>query len=101
MWAPFKKLFAKSKSLRVLFGEVVFETPTLQGQSSRSVFQWRLKKSLDDRSIVVSLKLVPDGYAGPEGLPTNYIDFDLATAEKIRTNLDACIAAARQLAVKP
>lgn len=100
MWGPFKKLFAKSKSLGVLLGEVLFETPMLQGQSSRSVFQWRLKKSLDERSLFISLKLVPDGYAGPEGAPTNYIDFDLTTAEQIRTNLDACIAAARQLAVK-
>jgi hypothetical protein len=37
----------------------------------------------------------PDGYAGPEGSPTNYISFDLATALKIRSDLDECIKIAR------
>jgi hypothetical protein len=99
MWTPFKKLFARSKLLSSLFGDVVFETPSLRGQSSHSVFQWRVKKNLDEKSIFVSLKLIPDGYAGPEGSPTNYINFDIATAEQVRENLDACIVRARQLAV--
>jgi hypothetical protein len=37
----------------------------------------------------------PDGYMGPEGSPTNYISFDIATAQQIRADIDECIAAAR------
>src|SRR5262249_1199000 len=97
MWTPFRRLFARSKLLGSLLGDVVFETPPLKGQSSRSIFQWRVKKTLDDKSLLISLKLVPDGYAGSDGSPNNYISFDLATAEQIRADLDACISKARQL----
>jgi hypothetical protein len=97
MWTPFRRLFARSKVLGSLLGDVVFETPPLKGQSSHSIFQWRVKKSLDEKSILISLKLIPDGYAGPEGSPRNYINFDLATAEQIKADLDICIRKARQL----
>jgi hypothetical protein len=100
MWAPFRKFLAKSKTLGSLLGDVPFETPPLKGQSSHSVFQWRVKKNLDEKSLYVSLKLVPDGYAGPEGSPTNYINFDLATARQIKADLDDCIAMARRLAAQ-
>ncbi|ATN35366.1 hypothetical protein ACO34A_16305 [Rhizobium sp. ACO-34A] len=33
----------------------------------------------------------PDGYAVPEGSVTNYINFDLATAVRLRDKLDECI----------
>src|SRR5262245_23695181 len=98
MWTRFRRLFARSKVLGSLLGDVVFETPPLRGQSSHSIFQWRVKKSVDEKTLLLSLKLVPDGYAGPEGSPRNYISFDLATAEQIRADLDACISKARQLA---
>jgi hypothetical protein len=100
MWAPFRKFLAKSKTLGSLLGDVLFETPPLKGQLSHSTFQWRVKKSLDEKSFYVSLKLIPDGYAGPEGSPTNYINFDLATAQQIKANLEDCIAVARQLAAQ-
>lgn len=94
MWSPLKKVLARSKSLGSLLGDVLFETPPLQGQSSHSLFQWRVKESLDEQSLFVSLRLVPDGYAGSQGSPTNYINFDLATALQIREDLDRCIARA-------
>jgi len=100
MWTLFRKFFAKSKTLGSLLGDVLFETPPLKGQSSHSAFQWRVKKSLDEKSFYVSLKLIPDGYAGSEGSPTNYINFDLATAQQIKADLDDCIAMARQLAAR-
>lgn len=58
------------------------------------------EKSLDEKSFYVSLKLIPDGYAGPEGSPTNYINFDLATALQVKADLDDCISMARQLAAQ-
>jgi hypothetical protein len=100
MWAPLKKLLAKSKSLGPLLGDDVFELPPLKGQSSHSIFQWRVKKSLDEKSFFVSLKLVPDGYAGPEESPSNYINFDLATALQIKADLENCIIVARRLAAQ-
>jgi hypothetical protein len=98
MWAPFRRLFANSKLLGSLLGDVVFETAPVRGQSSHSTFQWRVKTSVDEKSLFISLKLVPDGYAGSEGSPKNYISFDLSTAEQIRADLDVCIRKARQLA---
>jgi hypothetical protein len=100
MWAPVRKILAKSERLSSLLGDVLFETPSLRGQSRHSVFQWRVKRSLDEHSLFVSLRLIADGYAGPESKPTSYINFDLATAERIRADLDVCIAEARQLAAK-
>ncbi|MGB6397585.1 MAG: hypothetical protein WBF73_18160 [Bradyrhizobium sp.] len=100
MWAPFRNLLVKSKTLGSLLGDVLFETPPLKGQSSHSTFQWRVKKSLDEKSFYVSLKLIADGHVGPEGSPTNYINFDLATAQQIKADLDDCIAMARQLAAQ-
>jgi hypothetical protein len=97
MWAPFRKLFARSKMFSSLLGDVVFETPPLSGQSSHSVFQWRVKQGLDEKSIFISLKVIPDGSIGAEGSPRNYISFDLATAERIKADLDACIRKAREL----
>jgi hypothetical protein len=99
MWAPIKKLLAKSKTFGTLFGDVLFETPPLKGQSSHSTFQWQVKKSLDEKSFYVALKLIPDAYAGPEGSPTNYASFDIATALQIRSDLDECISFARHFAV--
>jgi hypothetical protein len=99
MWAPIRKLLAKSKTFGTLFGDVLFETLPLKGQSSHSTFQWQVKKSLDEKSFYVALKLIPDGYAGPEGSPTNYASFDLATALQIRAGLDECISIAQHFAV--
>lgn len=98
MWGPFRKLLSKSPLLGGLFGDVLHETPALRGQSSHSVFQWRVKKSLDETTLLVSLRLIPDGYAGAEGSPTNYINFDLATARQIKRDLEECITVASQLA---
>ncbi|MGA2999093.1 hypothetical protein [Bradyrhizobium sp.] len=95
MWAAFKKLFAKSKNFRALFGDVLFQTNPVKGQSGHSTFQWQVKKGLDQGSFYVGVKLIADGYMGPEGSPTNYISFDLATAEQIRADIDECLAVAR------
>jgi hypothetical protein len=98
MWSPFRKLLAKSRMLGSLFGDVLFQTQPLKGQSEHSTFQWQVKKGLDERSLFVCIKLRPDGFAGPEGSPTTYTSFDLATALQIRADLDECIANARHFA---
>ena len=97
MWVAFKKLFSKSKNFRALFGDVLFQTNPVQGQNGHSTFQWQVKKGLDQQSFYIGVKMIADGYMGPEGSPTNYISFDLTTAEQIKAGIDECIAVARQL----
>jgi len=96
MWAAFKKLFSKSKKFRALLGDVLFETDPVQGQTESSSFQWRVKRGLDQKSLYIAVGMVADSYAGPEGSVTNYISFDLATAEQIRADVDECIRVGRQ-----
>jgi hypothetical protein len=97
MWSPFRKLLARSKTLGSLLGEVLFETPPLKGQSQYSFCQWRVKSGLDDVPFFINLKMLPDGYEGPEGAARNYISFDLETAEHVRKSLDTCILECRRL----
>ena len=95
MWPVFRKLFSRSKSMNALFGDVIHVTPREHGTNSSSFFEWRVKKSLDSTQIYVSLAMIPDGYAGAAGSPTNYINFDLATATRVRDKLNECIEVAR------
>lgn len=97
MWKSITKFFSGSGPLGSLLGEILYETEPLQGQVSASLFQWRVKKGLDDASYFVGVKMLPDGYAGTEGSPTNYINFDLETAERIKAGLETCIAECRRL----
>jgi hypothetical protein len=93
MWGSLKKLFGRSKNFSALFGDVLFQTNPVTGQSSgHSSFQWQVKKGLDQKSFYVGVKMVADGYRGPEGSVTNYINFDLHTAKQIRADIDECIA---------
>jgi hypothetical protein len=96
MWTALKKFFSRSKNFSALFGDVLFETNPVTGQSETSSFQWRVKRGLDQKSFYIAVKMVPDGYAGPEGSATNYISFDLVTAEQIRADIDECIRVGRQ-----
>jgi len=91
MWTAIKKLLARSNILNQALGEVVFETPELKGVSAHSFFQWRVKKSLEGCDYVVALRMRPDAYAGAEGSPTNYMHFDIETAQRLRFQLDQCI----------
>jgi hypothetical protein len=54
------------------------------------------KRPVKGDGLYVSAKMIPDGYAGPEGSPTNYISFDLDTAIRIRDHLDECIDIVRR-----
>jgi hypothetical protein len=98
MWAPLKKLLARSTSFKALLGDILFESEPVKGQSSHSIFQCQVKRGLDEKSYFVCIKMKPDGYAGPEGSPTNYISFDVATALKIRSDIDECIEIALHFA---
>ncbi|PZU86078.1 MAG: hypothetical protein DI528_10370 [Shinella sp.] len=53
--------------------------------------EWRVKKGLNSGELLVGLAMKPDGYAGPEGSVTNYINFHLATAVRLRDKLNECI----------
>ena len=94
----FRKLFSRSKNFGALFGDVLFQTNVVQGQSPHSVFQWQVKKGLDQKSFYIAVKMIADGYMGPEGSLTNYISFDLQTAERIKADIDECIAVAKHFA---
>lgn len=96
MWPVFRKLFSRSKSLNALLGDVIFATPRERGTNLSSFFEWRVKKSIDGAKFYVSLAMIPDGYAGAQGSPTNYINFDLETAERVREHLTECIDVARR-----
>jgi hypothetical protein len=92
MWALLKGLLARSKLLNASFGDVMFETPEVRGQSSRSFLQWRVKRGMGGNEYFIGLKMLPDAYIGAEGSPTNYMSFDVESAQLLRDHLDRCIA---------
>jgi hypothetical protein len=92
MWSFVRKFLAKSKLLNQALGDVVFETPEIKGATSHSFFQLRIKKSVEGGQYFVALRMRPDAYAGPEGSPTNYMNFDIETAQRLKFNLDRCIS---------
>jgi hypothetical protein len=98
MWGPLRRLFAPSKSFKAPFGDVVFESEVVRGQAASSQFQWQVKRGPDEKSYHVGVKMRADGSIGPEDSPTNYINFDLPTALKIRADIDECIAIVRHFA---
>jgi hypothetical protein len=98
MWAFVKKILAKSKALNQILGDVVFETPEIKGASSHSFFQWRVKKSVEGGQYFVALRMRADAYAGPEGAPTKYMNFDIRAAQRLRSDLDLCIREYHRLA---
>jgi hypothetical protein len=97
MWTFVKKSLAKFKSLNQALGDVVFETPEIKGGSSHSFLQLRVKKSVEGEYFV-ALRMRPDAYAGPEGSPTNYMNFDIEAAQHLKFNLDRCISEYYRLA---
>jgi hypothetical protein len=98
MWASLKRLFSSSRNFRALFGDVLFQTNPVAGQGSHSVFQWQVRRGLDQESYYIGIKMKADAFIGPEGQPMNYINFDLATARQIRADIDECIAVAQHFA---
>jgi hypothetical protein len=94
-----KKLLGKIPILGSALGDVVFETLPLKGQSSKSLFQWRVKQSTDGKSYFIGLKLRPDSYAGPEGSPMNYLNLSIEAAEQAKLDLETCIAEYRRRSV--
>ena len=91
MWDQVRRALAKVFPGRSLFTEVVYETPSMSGQSRNSLFQWRVKRRADG-ALLVSLKIIPDYFAGPEGRLRNYIDFVPSDAQQIKAALEACLA---------
>jgi hypothetical protein len=97
MWVFLRKLLSRSsKTLNAVFGDVVFTTPQEHGASTRSFFEWRVKRSVDNGQIYIAVAMLADASAGREGSPTNYIHFDLDSAVRLRDNLNNCIEFARQ-----
>jgi hypothetical protein len=81
----------RSPAMNALMGDVVLVRPRQPGRSNHSWLEWRVKRSVDGDSLFVAAAMIADGYAGPSGSPTNYIQFDLQTAIALRDELDACI----------
>jgi hypothetical protein len=98
MWPMFKKVLARSKALGATLGDVVFQTPEVSGQSSRSFLQWRVKKDAGTGRPVIGVRMLADASVGPEGGSTNYINFDIESAQRLRLHLDRCIAEYYRLA---
>jgi hypothetical protein len=96
MWSFFRNLLARSPSLNILLGDVAYTTTAEKGLSKRSFVEWYVKRPVKGAGLYVSAKMIPDGYAGPEGSPTNYISFDLDTAIRLRDHLDECIDVVRR-----
>ena len=97
MWMALKRLFGRSRFLNYAFGNVVLETDKLRGQSRQSLFQWRVKRTLDGNEAFISLKMIPDAYQGPEGRIRNYIEFNRQEALEVKRNLEACLAELNRL----
>ncbi len=95
MWGPLGRFFSRSNSFKALFGDVVFESEAVRGQLANSQFQWQVKRGLDEKSYYLCVKMKADGSMGPDRSPTNFINFDLPTALKIRADIDECIAIVR------
>jgi hypothetical protein len=96
MLSSLKKLFSRSAIANAMFGDVVFAMPREQGTASHSFLQWRVKATIDRSQIHVGLAMKADYYAGAEGSPTNYMEFDLETAVRVRDNLNECIEFVRR-----
>jgi hypothetical protein len=101
MWNLLGKLLSRSKTFNALFGDVMFTTPREHGAYARSFFEWRVKRSIDHRHIYIAIKMKPDGAVGRQGSMTNYINFDLEAAIRLRNNLNDCIEFVRQQSARP
>src|SRR5579871_2243800 len=95
MWSLLGNLLSRSKTLNALFGDVVFTTPREQGAYARSFFEWRVKRSIDNKHLYIAVLMKHDGAVGTRGSMTNYINFDLEAAVRLRDNLNDCIEFAR------
>jgi hypothetical protein len=91
MWFFLRKLVSGSTTANLMFGEVVFVTPREHGAFAHSFFEWRVKAAVDESQVHIGLAMRADAYAGVEGSPTNYMQFDLETAERLRDRLNDCI----------
>ncbi|SFJ27359.1 hypothetical protein SAMN05216304_10688 [Bosea sp. OK403] len=68
----------------------------MRGQTPGAHLQWRIKRGLNGR-LYIGAKIIADAYAGEEGRPNNFINFDLQAAEKLSAELDSCIEELRRL----
>ena len=91
MWAFLRQTLAKSKTFNASLGDVVYKTPEVSGQNSHSFLEWRVKRDLEGDAFFIGLRMIPDAYIGPTGSPTNYMNFDIESAQRVRDHLDMCI----------
>ena len=96
MLSRLKRLMAsRSRVLNRALGDVVSEREPIQGTTRHGYAKCRIKQSVHGEQCFISVEFRPDYLAGPEGSPKNWIDFDLASAERLRDTLDFCIAEAK------
>lgn len=79
------RLFSRVPIVRALFADIVFDTPEVTGQYSRSSFSWRVKRDGTGRHYL-GVKMIPDGGAG-DGGGAQFINFDPDQAELVRERL--------------
>ena len=81
-----------SPGLNRVLGKVISErAPVRRTPATHGYIKCRVKQSLDGQQRFISLELKPDFSAGMEGDMKNWIDLDLASAERLRDALDSCI----------
>lgn len=97
MWSIVQKLISRWTPLGNAVAEVVYEAPETGGQHPQSLLQWRVKRRADSGQLLISLKLIPDYFGGPDGRVKNYIDFKPAEVERITRGLQLCLAECERL----
>lgn len=92
MFSGLKSFFARrSRVLKRALGDVVEEREAISATRGDSYVKCRLKQSVDGSEIFISLEVKPDYLVGAEGSSKYWIDFDVASAERLRDSLDSCI----------
>lgn len=97
MWSMARKLIAKWTPLGNAVAEVVYEAPEMGGQHPNSLLQWRVKRRADTEQLLISLKVIPDYFGGPDGGVRNYIDFKPTEIERLTAGLQLCLAECKRL----
>lgn len=92
MWSIAKRLISRWTPLGDAVADVIFEAPPINGQNRNSLLQWRVKRRVDSGRMLISLKLIPDYFGGPDGAVRNYIDFKPEEIEHVTKGLALCLA---------
>jgi hypothetical protein len=99
MWAPVRKLLAKSPSLAAAFGEVIWESREVASSLDPDAHvRFRVKRALDGR-LVVSTLLRGDSSSEGGGVTRRAFETSFPRAREMLAELSAAIEVAERLEV--